>query len=114
MNRGRGARIRLPPLKVEEVSLARHSTGRRHYVSILTGNCSRQKIEVEKLGNDLVGKSLLEGVLLYVSRNHPLDSFKGPLVFISFVVVIYQRPHTRWFAITCRLQHKGALSVCGQ
>src|SRR6266699_6878564 len=113
MNRGRGARIRLPPLKVGEASLAQYSADKRHYVSISTGNCSKQKTEVEELGNDLAGKSLSEGVLLYMSRNHPPDSFKGPLIFTSFVVVIHQRPYIRWFAVACRLRHKGVLSVYG-
>ncbi len=63
---------------------------RKHYVSVLTGNCSGRKIEVEELENDLAGKSLSEDVFLYMSRNHSLDLFKGPLIFISFVIVIYQ------------------------
>ncbi len=88
--------------------------GKRYYISVSTGNCSRRKIGVEELGNNLAGKSLLEGVLLYISRNHPFDSFKEPLTFISFVVVIYQRPYIRWFAIVYRLRYKGVLSVCGQ
>ena len=73
-----------------KISLARYNVGKRHYVFVLTRNCSRRKIGVEKLENDLVGKSLLEDVLLYVSRNHPPNLFKGLLAFISFVVVIYQ------------------------
>ena len=80
---------------MEEVSLVWYNAGRRHYISVSIGNCSGRKTEVEELGNDLAGKSLLEGVFLYMSRNHPFDLFKGPLIFISFVVVIYQRPYTR-------------------
>ncbi len=76
---------------MEKISLVRYNIDKRHYVSISTRNCSRQKTEVEKLKNDLAGKSLLEGVLLYMNRNHSFDLFKGSLVFISFVVVIHQR-----------------------
>src|SRR6266699_723308 len=75
------------------------------------GNCFRRKIGVEELRNDLAGKSLLEDVFLYMSKNHPFNSFKKPLIFISFIVVIYQRPYTKWFAIVCRLRYKGVLSV---
>ncbi len=75
------------------------------------GNCFRRKIKVEELENDLAGKSLLKGVLLYVNRNHFFNSFKGLLAFTFFVIVIYQRLYTRWFAIICRLRYKGALSV---
>ncbi len=78
-----------------EVSLVRYNTDRRHYIFVSIKNCFRWKTGVEELKNDLAGKSLLEGVLLYMSRNHLLDSFKRPLVFISFVVVIHQRPHTK-------------------
>jgi len=88
--------------------------GRRYYVSVSIGNCSGRKIGIEKLKNDLAGKSLLKDVFLYISRNHPFDLFKGPLIFISFVVVIYQRLYTRWFVVVYRLRYKDVLSVCGQ
>ena len=78
-----------------EVSLVQYNADKRYYVSVSIRNCSRRKIGVEELKNDLVGKSLSKGVLLYISRNHPPDSLKGPLVFTSFVVVIYQRLYTR-------------------
>ncbi len=84
---------------MEEVSLTRYNADKRHYISISIGNCSKQKTKIEKLGNDLAGKSLLEGVLLYVNKNLFFDSFKKPLVFISFVVVIYQQLYIKWFAI---------------
>ena len=96
---------------MEEISLVQYNADRRHYVSVSTRNYSRRKTRVEKLKNDLAGKSLLEGVLLYISRNHPFNSFKGPLIFISFVIMIYQRPYTRWFVIICRLQYEGVLFV---
>ncbi len=83
--------------------MARYNTGRRHYVFVSIENCFKRKTEVEELKNDLADKSLLEGVFLYVNKNHLLDSFKGPLIFISFVVVIHQRPYTKWFAIVYRL-----------
>ena len=95
-----------------EVSLARYNADRRHYVSVSIGNCSGRKTEVEELGNDLAGKSLSEGVLLYVSRNHLFDLFKKPLIFTSFIVVIHQRSYIRWFVIIYQLWYKGALSVC--
>src|SRR6266699_2684708 len=94
-----------------EASLVRHSTDRKHYIFVSTGNCSERKTEVEELGNDLTGKLLSEGVLLYISKNHFFNSFKKPLIFIFFIVVIHQRPYTRWFAVACRLRYKGALSV---
>ena len=78
-----------------KVLLARYNADRRHYISISMENCFRRKTEIEELGNDLAGKLLLEGVLLYISRNHLLDLFKEPLIFTSFVVVIYQRPYMR-------------------
>ena len=90
-----------------------YNADKRHYISVSIENCFGWKIGVKKLGNDLAGKSLLEGVFLYMSKNHLFDLFKGPLVFISFVVVIYQRPYMRWFAVVCRLRYKGVLSVCG-
>ncbi len=80
---------------MEEISLTRHNAGRRHYISISIGNYFGRKTEIEELGNDLAGKSLSEDVLLYISRNHLLDLFKGPLVFIFFMVVIYQRLYTK-------------------
>ena len=96
-----------------EVSLVQYNVGRRHYVFVSTGNCFGRKTEVEELGNDLAGKSLSEGVFLYMSKNYLLDLFKGSLVFTSFVVVIHQRLYTRWFVIACRLRYKDVLSVCG-
>ena len=92
--------------------MARYNVGRRHYVSVSIGNCSGRKTGVEELGNDLAGKLLSEGVLLYMNRNHLFDSFKGLLVFTSFMVVIHQRLYTRWFAVVYRLRYKGVLSVC--
>ena len=88
-DRGYGARIRLPPLKVGEASLAQYNVSRRHYVFVSTENCSGRKTKVEELRNDLAGKLLLEGVLLYMNRNHFLDLLKRLLIFISFVVVIH-------------------------
>ena len=99
---------------MKEISLAQYNADRRHYVFISTENCSERKTEVEELRNNLAGKSLSEGVLLYMSRNHPFDLFKKLLVFIFFMVVIYQRLYTRWFVIACRLQYKSALSVYSQ
>ncbi len=86
--------------------------GKRYYIFVSTGNCSRRKIGVEELENDLAGKSLLKGVFLYMNKNHLFNSFKRPLAFISFVVVIYQRLYTRWFVVICRLRYEGVLSVC--
>ncbi len=99
---------------MEEASLVRYNADKKHYVSISIRNCFGRKIEVEELENDLTGKSLSKGVLLYINRNHPLDLLKRPLVFIFFVVVIYQRLYTKWFAVVCRLRYKGVLSVCSQ
>ncbi len=89
VDRGYGTRIRLLSLKVEEILLAWYNVDKKHYVSISIGNCSGRKIKIEELENDLAGKSLSEGVLLYISRNHPFDLFKRPLTFIFFIVVIY-------------------------
>ncbi len=88
---------------MEKVSLIRYNVDKRHYISVSTRNCSGRKIKVKKLENDLAGKSLLEDILLYMNRNYPFDSFKRLLAFISFVVVIYQRPYIRWFVIVCQL-----------
>ncbi len=95
VDQSRSIRIRLPPLKMGEVSLVRYNVDKRHYVFVSTENCSRRKTGVEKLENDLAGKSLSKGVLLYINKNHPFDSFKELLTFIFFVVVIYQRLYTR-------------------
>ncbi len=111
---GCNTRIRLLSLKVRKISLVQYNANKRYYISISTGNCSKRKTGVEKLENDLADKLLLEDVLLYINRNHLFDSFKGPLIFISFIIVIYQRLYTKWFAIVCRLRYKGALSVCSQ
>ena len=97
-----------------KVLLIQYNAGKRYYISVSTKNYSRRKTGVEELGNDLAGKSLLEGVFLYINKNHPFNSFKEPLAFIFFVVVIYQRLYTRWFAIAYRLQYKDVLFVCGQ
>ena len=88
-NRGRGARICLLFLKVGEVLLVWYNADKRYYIFISIKNCFRRKTGVEELENDLAGKSLLEGVLLYMSRNHPFDLFKRPLIFIFFIIVIY-------------------------
>ncbi len=99
---------------MEKVSLIRYNADKRYYVFVSTENCSRRKTGIEELKNDLAGKSLLKGVFLYVSKNHLFDLFKGLLAFISFVIVIYQRPYIRWFVVVCWLWYKGVLSVCSQ